>query len=55
MRRAEELAKDGAMLDGDDMAQLRASTEVYAALQLQPVKCHDCGELKPKLQESWFS
>ena len=37
--RADELARDGAMLDGRDMAQIRASTvqqrreELHAALQ----------------------
>ena len=58
--RVDKRAKDGAMLDGGEMAQIRASTvqhkreEVHAALQYAArFHClvevwHDCEELKPR-------
>ena len=63
--KADEPAKEGAMLDGGDVAQVRASTiqhgreEVYAALQ-DAASFHclveewkDCEELEPKPKERW--
>ena len=61
--KADELATNGVIMDGGDMAQIRASTgqqnreEVYAALQYAACfhclaeKWHDCEELKPKPKE----
>ena len=62
--KADELAMVGAMMDGREMAQIRASTvqqkkeEVYAALQCAASfftawwrSGIDCKELKPKLNE----
>ena len=61
--RADELATDGAVLDGGDMAQIRASTvhqerqDVYAAMQYAvSFPClveewQECEELKPKPKE----
>ena len=57
IERADGLAKDGAMLDGGEMAQLRASTvqrreEEYAASQCAAgchclvEEWHDCAQLK---------
>ena len=63
--KADELAKEGAMVDGGLMAQVRASTvqqereEVYAALRYAAsLHClveewKDCEELKPKPQKKW--
>ena len=57
---ADELAKDGALLDGGEMAQMRASTvqrkgeEVHAGLQQAASfyclveEWHDCEDNKPK-------
>ena len=59
-KRVDERAKDGALLDGGEMAQIRASTaqqkqeEVHAVLQYAArFQClvevwHDCEELKPR-------
>ena len=65
--KADELAKEGAMQDGGNMAQIGASSvqqrrrEVYAALQYA-ARFHclveewaDCGELKPKPRDIWES
>ena len=61
--KADELATNEVIMDGGDMAQIRASTgqqnreEVYAALQhaacfhCLPEKWHDCEELEPKPKE----
>ena len=61
----DELAKDGAMLDGGEMAQIRASTaqqkreEVHAALQCAASfhclvdEWRDGEELKPEPKEIW--
>ena len=63
--RADELAKDGATLDGGEMAQMRATTvqqkreEVCAALQCAAgfhwmvEEWHDCGERKPRPEDKW--
>ena len=63
----DELAKDGAVPDGGDMAQIRASTvqqkrkEAHAALQYAAsLRCvleewHDCEDLKPKPKDNWTS
>ena len=60
---AGELPKDGAMLEGGEMAQIRAGTvqqkseKVHAALQYAArfhfleEEWHDCEELKPKPQD----
>ena len=64
--KTDELAEEGAMLDGSFMAQARASTvkqerdEVYAALQYAASfhcmveEWKDCEELKPKSKEKWI-
>ena len=61
--RADEMARDGATLDGGEMAQMRATTvqqkgeEVHAALQYAASfhrsveEWHDCAELKPRTKE----
>ena len=61
--RADELATDGAVLDGEDTAQIRASTvhqereDVYAAMQYAASfpclveDCQECEERKPKPKE----
>ena len=64
--KADELAKEGAMLDGGFMAEARATTvqqgreEVHAALQ-HAASFHclveewkDRGELKPKPKDKWI-
>ena len=61
--KADELAKEGSMLDGREMAQIRAaavqqgSMEVYVAYQCAACfrslanEQHDCEEWKPKPKE----
>ena len=63
--KADELAKEGALLDEGCMAEARAETfqqereEVFAALQCAPSfhclveQWKDCEELKPKRREKW--
>ena len=63
--KADELAKAGAMMDGGEMAQVRARTvqqereEVYAALQYSASfhclveEWKDCEELRPMPKEKW--
>ena len=63
MKKTDELAKDGAMLVGGEMAQIRASTvqqtreDVYAALHHAAIfhclmeEWHDCEELEPKPED----
>ena len=62
--KADELAKEGAMLDEGCTAEARAKTvqqdrEVYAALQYSASfhclveEWKDCEELKPKPKEKW--
>ena len=63
IERADELAKYGAVLDGAEMPQIRASTfiqkreEVYSVFHYAASfhcfvdEWHDCEELKPKPQE----
>ena len=65
IEKAEELAKEGAMVDGGLMAQVRACRvqqereEIYAALRYAAsLHClveewKDCKELKPKPKEKW--
>ena len=62
--RADEVARDGATLDGGEMAQMRTTTvqqkgeEVHAALQYAASfhrsveEWHDCAELKPRTKKS---
>ena len=64
--KADQLAKEGAMLDGGFMAQARANTvqqereEVYAAPQYEASfhclveEWNDYEELKPKSKEKWI-
>ena len=63
--KADELAKEGALLDEGLMADARAETmkqerEVYAALQYAASfhclleQWKDCGELRPKRKEKWI-
>ena len=64
-KKADELAKEGAILDGGDMAQVRAVRiqqergEVYAAVQYAACfhclveEWKGCEELRPKPKEKW--
>ena len=58
MRNADELAKEGAMIDGGALAQVSiAQQDVYAAPQyaVSLVKeWKDCQELEPKPKEQWI-
>ena len=65
MERSVELATDGAMLDGGEMAQIRASTvqqqrakvcsALHCAASFRRVveEWHDCEELKLMPEEKW--
>ena len=47
-----ELAKDGAMLDGGEMAH--AALQYAASFHCLVEEGHDCEELKPKPKEQWI-
>ena len=60
--RSDELAKDGAMLDGGEMPQIRASTvqqkkrggfRAVRSFHCLVEEWYDCEELKPKPKDKW--